>query len=94
MLEDPSWLRDRECQAFAVLTMCRALYTLRHGAVVSKPAAARWAREALDYRWAAVIERALAWRHQPQADDLDETLHFLWYTLERARQCEMLEVEA
>jgi hypothetical protein len=43
-----------EYQAYAILTMCRALYTLQHGTVVSKSVAARWAQEVLGERWAAL----------------------------------------
>jgi len=71
--------------SYAVLTMCRALYTLQHGAVVSKPVAARWAQAALGERWAALIERASAWRPGAQSDHLDETLDFIRYTLERGQ---------
>ena len=35
----------------AVLTMCRMLYTLAHGTIVTKPAAARWAAATLGPRW-------------------------------------------
>jgi RimJ/RimL family protein N-acetyltransferase len=83
MLDDPSRLRSREYQAYAVLTLCRALYTLEHGTVVSKPAAARWARETLGGRWPGLIERALAWPRAPQPDELDDTLSFLHLALER-----------
>jgi hypothetical protein len=77
----PEWLRPRDYQSFAVLTMCRALYTLSQGAVVSKPAAAAWAQQALDPQWRPIIERALAWRHQHERDDLTETLAFLRYAV-------------
>jgi hypothetical protein len=59
-LTGPEWLRQRDYQAFAVLTMCRALYTLSEGSVVSKPEAAAWACQTLDPKWRPVIERALA----------------------------------
>lgn len=64
MRDDPSPLHRHHIgyQVYAVLTMCRILYTLDFGAVVSKPVAARWAQETLGERWAALIERALAWR--------------------------------
>ena len=83
---EPAWLRPRYYQAFAVLTMCRALYTLERGEVVSKPAAAAWAREALGQRWAPSIDRALAWRADHEPDDLAETLAFVRWTVGRARQ--------
>lgn len=86
MLHDPVRLRSREYQAYAVLSMCRGLYTLRHGTVVSKPVAARWAQGAFGARWAALIERALAWPRGAQGDDLDSTLAFIRYALERSEQ--------
>jgi hypothetical protein len=69
--------------------MCRVLYTLQHETVVSKPVAARWAQEALGERWVALIERALAWRHGAPLDNLNETLDFIRYTLERSQQFEI-----
>jgi hypothetical protein len=89
-LHDPARLHSSEYQAYAILTMCRALYTLQHGTVVSKPVAARWAQEALGEPWAALIERALAWRHNTELDSLNETLDFIRYTLELSQQFEIL----
>jgi hypothetical protein len=84
MIDDPAWLYGRsEYQAFAVLTMCRALYTLHHGDISSKPVAARWAQAALGEPWSAVIDWAL---HDAQSDHLNETLDFLRYTLARSRE--------
>jgi predicted nucleotidyltransferase len=58
-------------QAYAVLTMCRGLYTCMHGEPVSKLRAAAWAQRQLP-EWAGLIREAVAWReHQwdvPQAD--------------------------
>ncbi len=86
MLHDPAWLRSHgsEYQAFAVLTMCRALYTLQTGNIVSKPAAARWAQEMLDERWAALIQWALTWQPAVSVNKLAETLDFIQHTLERS----------
>jgi len=87
MLQSPDpRLHGSEYQAYAVLTMCRALYTLQHGTIVSKPVAARWAQERLGERWAALIERALAWRNGEPFEHLDETLDLIRYTLERSQQ--------
>ena len=85
----PARLQSSEYQAYAILTMCRALYTLQHGTVVSKPVAARWAQETLGERWAALIERAAAWRHDAPLDELNETLDFIRYTLERGQRFEI-----
>jgi predicted nucleotidyltransferase len=61
MLEDPTWLRKHgsEYHAYAILTMCRALYTLEKGAIVSKPIAARWVQSKLGEPWSQVIEQSL-----------------------------------
>jgi len=83
-LRDVSRLRDRAQQSHAVLTMCRALYMLDSSAVASKPAAARWAQQRLGDRWAAFIERALAWPRGAQDDELTATLDFIGYTLAQA----------
>jgi hypothetical protein len=55
------WPRPREFPAFAVLTLCRALYTLQHGTFCSKPVAAAWAAQTHP-DWQPVIEWAQAHR--------------------------------
>jgi hypothetical protein len=80
----PEWLRPRHYQAFAILTMCRALYTLEHGTVPSKPVAAQWARETLPPPWPALIARALHWRSDHTPDDMAEMLSMIRYTVARA----------
>lgn len=53
-------------QAYAILTLCRALYTLKNEEQISKPAAARWAMDFLpEYR--NVISSALIWRQERDA---------------------------
>ncbi len=59
---DPAWLtwmQNREHHAFVVLTLCRMWYSLHTGTVVSKPAAARWASEMTEARWAVLIRGAV-----------------------------------
>lgn len=75
------WLRPRHYQAFAILTMCRALYTVEHGTAASKPVAARWARETLPPPWPALITRALFWRPDHAPDDMTDMHAFLRYTI-------------
>src|SRR5262249_10829724 len=85
MLQDTARLRSDVYQAYAILTMCRALYTLETGEVVSKPVAARWAQKCFGQR-AATVERALAWRPGARLDALDETRNLIQYTLERSKE--------
>jgi len=96
VLHDPSWLdwvRQRENQAFVVLTLCRLLYTLDTAAVASKPAAARWAQKALDSRWAGLIERSLAGQRvssETPDSDMEDTVALIHYTVERGQQQDFL----
>jgi hypothetical protein len=73
-------------RAYAILTMCRMLYTLEHGEIVSKPVAARWAQEMLGQPRAAVIERALLWEQDAAPVDLNEALDIIGYTVQRSIQ--------
>lgn len=50
-------------QAYTVLTLCRALYSVTYGTQVSKKRAAHWARPLLP-RWAALIDWALCLRYK------------------------------
>jgi predicted nucleotidyltransferase len=88
MLGDPSWLAKHgsEYHAFAIITMCRVLHALEHGTIVSKPAAARWARARLGMRWSQVIEQAIA-AQKPGAERTDllkdslELIHYIKETI-------------
>jgi hypothetical protein len=67
--DDPRALEPAGARAFAVLTACRILHTLRTGEVVPKMEAARSARSTVDASLAAVIGAAMAWRkHDLQLD--------------------------
>jgi predicted nucleotidyltransferase len=83
-LDEPSRLLKRDYQAYAVLTMCRALYTLEHGEVVSKPAAAKWAVNIFGEHWKGLIERALAWQTDEPLEEIEEVLAFIRWVIERA----------
>jgi hypothetical protein len=67
-----------------VLSMCRALYCLEHGKVISKPAAAAWASQRLDPPWPELVDQALGWRtdQRPDADSLGAT----WACCRRGHQ--------
>ncbi|HEV8124868.1 MAG TPA: aminoglycoside adenylyltransferase domain-containing protein [Gemmatimonadales bacterium] len=52
------WRNVPKYQAFAVMTVCRILYSSTKGTVVSKPVAARWAIRNLPKRWHPVIRQA------------------------------------
>lgn len=83
--EAEAYIRDAPPLALAlyvVPTMCRALYALEYGAVVSKPAAGRWALVTLDARWHDLIARSLRWANTH--DMRDEVQVFVRHSIDRA----------
>lgn len=89
------WIHDmysRKSQAYAILTMCRALYTLKYGEQVSKKQAALWAEKEFP-EWASLIEHALLWREAWRDENVDhdatfpDTLRFVRFAIE---ECENL----
>ncbi len=73
---------DRKGQAYAILTMCRALHVHRTGKQASKRQAALWAQDELP-QWSRLIESALAWREAWREQQVDhdatraETIRFV-----------------
>ena len=83
LVENPPHVRTRGYQSFIVLSVCRILYTLEHGDVLSKRAAASWGEQTLDARWAPLIRGAWTGRQNhaaaPLPEDLNETWRFIRY---------------
>jgi predicted nucleotidyltransferase len=79
---------DRAGQAYAILTMCRALHAHETGEQASKLRAARWAQGQLP-QWASLIEDALLWRAAWRDDGgertavFPETAEFMRLVIER-----------
>jgi hypothetical protein len=76
-LADPRDLHDAEYQAYAILTMCRARFTLATAEIAGKPAAAHWLSERSNARTAAAIARALRWRTGEPLDEFDVALQMI-----------------
>ena len=74
--------QERKEQAYAILTMCRALYTHKNGEQASKRQAALWAQTELS-EWSELIQNALVWREAWRAEGVDhaatypETVRFV-----------------
>ncbi|MBO0781443.1 MAG: DUF4111 domain-containing protein [Ktedonobacteraceae bacterium] len=93
------WWRDhvkqchhRKAQAYAILTLCRALYSLKTGEVASKKRAAEWVAQELP-EWSTAIQDALAWRaaandeHVDHAATLPQTQRFVHAMIDQCEQC-------
>jgi predicted nucleotidyltransferase len=85
------WIRDmhgRKSQAYAILTMCRALYTSTYGEQVSKKQAALWAEKELP-EWSSLIQGALTWREAWRDECVDhdatllETTRFVHFVIDQ-----------
>jgi Aminoglycoside adenylyltransferase, C-terminal domain/Nucleotidyltransferase domain len=83
------WIHDmhtRKSQAYAILTLCRALYTYKDGEQVSKKQAALWAEKEF-LEWSFVIQNALLWREAGRDENVDhdatfpETLGFVHFII-------------
>jgi hypothetical protein len=62
------WVKDlehRKGQSYAILTVCRGLYTCTHGEQVSKVQAAACAEKQMP-EWSSLIQDALVWRKAPE----------------------------
>lgn len=91
MLDEPGPLRDPGYRAYAVLTMCRALYTIEHGRIATKPAAAAWVQAAGGAPWGDLVERALQIQARGTTDAarplaIEEAQAAIRYVAARARQ--------
>lgn len=92
-LADSAPLNDFWRQPYSVLTLCRMLYAIHHGDIVSKPVAAAWAMRSLDRRWVPLIENALRvrpefhlrYREPGDPEAVATTLDFIRYALEHVR---------
>lgn len=66
--DDPAWLLPRNHKAYAIETMCRALYTLATGTLQSKPRAVAWALATLPDPWRTTVERSQKWHADETID--------------------------
>ncbi len=96
IIANPLEINKRGYQSFFVLSICRMLYTLRFGEILSKPAAAEWGKEKLDQKWHPLIDRALIGRQNASLDadsvDINETIEMMKYALQQIKPTPYPEV--
>ncbi|MBF6594542.1 MAG: DUF4111 domain-containing protein [Thermaceae bacterium] len=59
--DSPEWSTHAGEMRFVVETLCRALYTVGHGELSSKPKAVRWALLTLPEPWRSLITESQSW---------------------------------
>ncbi len=72
------WIHDMHTwkgHAYAILTMCRALYTCTNGEQVSKKQAGLWVQQTLP-QWSQLIRNAFLWRENQHNEQGDPTAPF------------------
>ena len=89
LLAEPVWLNSAGYQPYAVLSLCRILYTLHRGTIASKQAAAQWAKPVLGQPWEGLIERAWLARQRPgtapMPEDVKMTQDLIRLVIKRSR---------
>ena len=85
---DPEWLPPRSHQAYVVETMCRALYTITIGDLVSKRTAAEWAASTLPEPWSDLVARAVAFRADATPDEstIADVLRFVGWAAQEGER--------
>ncbi len=83
VLNDLEKLKRNDYQVFAILTMCRTLYTLETGMIASKTEAAQWAIKNINPDWKDLIEKSLFWKPNQVFNRLEETQQFIKYVINR-----------
>ncbi len=82
---DPILLTSSGYRCYAVLSLCRILYTLERGDVLSKTAAAGWAARRLGQEWAPVIAEAVATRldagRPSRPDEIESARAFIQHVI-------------
>jgi hypothetical protein len=95
LLNDPKdIIKQGYSSSYIILTLCRMLYTLEFGEVVSKRSAASWAEETVNEKWKTLIAQAWLERqnYHPvtlNSGEMQQTLSFIRYMLECSQQVKM-----
>ncbi|MFQ6017445.1 MAG: aminoglycoside adenylyltransferase domain-containing protein [Kiloniellaceae bacterium] len=76
------WFRKDAYKSYAVLTLCRILYTLRFNRLSSKETAARWCLKTAPSRWHALISAALSDPARLARKDIEAFVDFVSRSLE------------
>ena len=90
ILNHPNEIAHQGYQSYTVLSLCRILYTLQFGDIVSKSKAASWVKETMGEKWNALIDQAWMGRHNPQLaaspDAIEQTLDLIRNALEHGER--------
>lgn len=86
MCDIPTSLEDDGYRTYTIFTMCRILYTVKHGQIVSKIKAGQWAVETLDRRWQILTQRAIDHRNGTPLNTINDVQAFIQFTAEMLKK--------
>ena len=70
-------------QAYAILTMCRILYTEFQDQIVSKKVASAWVKKTYGHPWDKLIEKAENWKHGMEMNSERKTKAFIQFVIDK-----------
>lgn len=79
-LKDEEYLDNPHYQSYLVLNLCRILYTLKTGALTSKPVSAAWVKTQFP-QWTTLVNAALNWKYGQPMPHQQQTKSFLHFIL-------------
>ncbi|HEX2978554.1 MAG TPA: aminoglycoside adenylyltransferase domain-containing protein [Candidatus Babeliales bacterium] len=83
-ITDQLYLEKSHHQSYAILTMCRILYTINCDAIASKKTAAAWVKITFPH-WSKIIQAAEKWHDGLKMNLLDETARFIAFVIEKTQ---------
>jgi len=79
-INDEKFLANSHYQSYVILNLCRILYAVINGELVSKKVAANWAKEKYP-QFANLIQAAQAWHYGIEMNRRPETAEFIKFAL-------------
>lgn len=83
-MTDRLYLENSHHQSYAILTMCRILYTINCDAIASKKTAASWVKITFP-QWSKIIQAAETWHYGLKMNMQEETAQFITFVIEKIK---------
>ncbi|MDO8498076.1 MAG: DUF4111 domain-containing protein [bacterium] len=82
---DPEWLKNSHYQSYAVLNVCRILYTVMSNEAASKKVSAEWVKNEFP-QWRKLIETAENWKYGIEMTLQDKTKEFIRFVIGKVKE--------
>jgi hypothetical protein len=88
-ISDTAYLENSHYQSYLVLNLCRLIYNIMRGDVVSKKAAASWAKKEYP-QWKNLIEIADRWHYGVKMERQIEVIEFIKFTVAKIKERKLI----